>query len=184
MCISHGRAWQWRMECLRVVPLLCGQRPPGAAAHSPLIRAAPDVSGDIINMQAPMQARGCALSRCLLSSVLRNINKPQQAHVHSDATYHQSLDWSFPIDWLPPAFALQCRLYLRLPSISVHLPLHRTFSLDVNMATLSYQSIKLTNSSTPRSEDCDSSEFSDFMQLMFKISRDSSCSPDRSSKLF
>lgn len=151
MCIFHGPAWLWRMECLGVASLLCGQCPPGAAAHSPLIRAAPDVSGDIINtqahMQAHMQARGCALSCCLLSSVLRNTNKPQQAHVHTDATYHQSLDWSFPIDWLPPAFALQCRLYLRFPSVSVHLPLRRTFSLDVNMATLSHQSFKLTNSS-------------------------------------
>lgn len=36
---------------------LRGQHPPGAAAHSPLIRSAPDVSGDIINTQACMHAR-------------------------------------------------------------------------------------------------------------------------------
>lgn len=52
------------------VTLLCGWCPPGAAAHSSLMRAAPDVSGYIINTQAHVHAH---------------------TRAHADATYHQRL---------------------------------------------------------------------------------------------
>lgn len=77
--VKTARALPYSLRVRARAPRLCARLM--AVVHSPSIRAAPDVSGDIMNTQAHRHAELCA----------QKPNHPQHAHVHTDAAYQQSL---------------------------------------------------------------------------------------------
>lgn len=113
--------------------LLCGQRPVAAAAHSPLIRAVPDVSGDIIAAVcwALCSERGHSVHPCTLMlhtirvfiSHFPLIGFLLQLPFSADFTYvsHPSLSVCL-CTTLFPQMLTQLRFHISQPSLRI-LPL-------------------------------------------------------------